>query len=113
MAILYLIFGRGNSENQIDKRQKEFRYNEIRLTNHAKCRMDCRSIDEEEIKNILAKGTINYKKSNLNDKPCPTYAIEGISNDNQHIRVVVGNCNKEAVIITVIDLDEEHSCDCD
>ncbi len=113
MVILYFIFGRNKEENQVDKRQKEFRYNEIRLTDHAKCRMDCRSIDEKEIKNILAKGSINYKKSDLKDKPCPTYAVEGISDDNQHIRVVVGNCNKEAVIITVIDLDEEHACDCD
>jgi hypothetical protein len=61
----------------------------------------------------LSKGTINYKKSDLKDKPCPTYAVEGIGNDNQHIRVVVGNCKKEAVIITVIDLNEEHECDCD
>ena len=110
--ILYFIFGREGSESKIDKRQKEFRYNEIRYTDHAKCRMDCRSIDEKEIKNILEKGKINYKKSDLNDKPCPSYALEGLSDDNHQIRVVVGNCDKEAVIITVVDLDEEHECDC-
>lgn len=112
MAVLYLVFGRVGSEKQIDKRQKEFRYNEVRYTEHATCRMKCRSIDEKEIKNILEKGTINYKKSDLKDKPCPTYALEGISDNNQHIRVIVGNCSEEAVIITVIDLDEEHNCDC-
>ncbi len=112
MVILYFIFGKGGSESKIDKRQKEFRYNEVRYTDHAKCRMECRSIDEKEIKNILEKGEINYKKSDLKDKPCPSYALEGLSDDNHHIRVVVGNCNKEAVIITVVDLDEEHECDC-
>lgn len=112
LVILYFIFGRNGNENKIDRRQKEFRYNEVRYTEHASCRMKCRSISEKEIKNILEQGTINYKKSDLQDKPCPSYAVEGISDDNQHIRVVVGNCNKEAVIITVIDLDEEHECDC-
>ncbi len=113
LFVLYLIFGKTNSENQVDKREKEFRYNEIRLTKHALCRMKCRSINEKEIKAILEKGKINYKKSDLKDEPCPTYALEGISDDNQHIRVVVGNCETEAVIITVIDLEEEHTCDCD
>ncbi len=113
LAVLYLIFGRNHEENRIDKRQKEFRYNEVRFTDHANCRMKCRDITEEEIKNILEKGTINYSKSNLKDKPCPTYAVEGISDDNQHIRVVVANCDKEAVIVTVIDLDVEHNCECE
>ena len=31
-------------------------------TKHAKCRMDCRHIDESEVVEILDKGTINYDK---------------------------------------------------
>lgn len=116
LAVLGLsYFFKGNDpekEKGPDKRKKEFRYNDIRYSNHARCRMDCREITEAEVKNILEKGKINYSKSDLKDKPCPTYALEGISDDRQKIRVVVGNCENEAVVITVIDLENEHACDC-
>lgn len=113
LLVLYFLFGRNNSNSPVDRREKAFRHNEIKLTNHARCRMDCRNIDEKEIKDILENGKINYSKSNLKDKPCPTYALEGISTGNQRVRVVVGDCNNEAVIITVIDLDHEFECSCD
>ena len=113
LAVLYFFFGKNNTNTSIDRREKDFRHNEIKLTKHAQCRMDCRQIDESEVKDILAKGAINYNKSDLKDKPCPTYALEGITKDNQRVRVVVGDCNNEAVIITVIDLDHEFECTCD
>ncbi len=113
LAILYFFFGKNNTNTSIDRREKAFRHNEIKLTNHAQCRMDCRQIDESEVKDILAKGAINYSKSDLKDKPCPTYALEGITRDNQRVRLVVGDCNNEAVIITVIDLDHEFECACE
>ena len=113
LLVLYFIFGRNNANTRIDKREKAFRHNEIKLTIHARCRMDCRNIDETEVKDILENGSINYRKSDLKDKPCPTYALEGITKDNQRVRVVVGDCNNEAVIITVIDLDHEFECHCE
>ena len=113
LAVLYFFFGKNNTNTSIDRREKAFRHNEIKLTKHAQCRMDCRQIDESEVKDILAKGAINYNKSDLKDKPCPTYALEGITKDNQRVRVVVGDCNNEAVIITVIDLEHEFECTCD
>ncbi len=111
LGVFFLLFRK--NEPVIDKRKAAFRYNEIKLTKHAVCRMECRSIDESEVKSILQKGKINYSKSSLTDKPCPVYALEGITVDNQKVRVVVGNCDQEAVIITVIDLENEHSCNCE
>ena len=32
------------------------------FSKHAKCRMDCRKIDESEVKEILKSGKINHKK---------------------------------------------------
>src|SRR5262245_47166987 len=57
-------------------------------TKHARCRMDCRSITEDEVKQILVKGDINYSKSEPNAKPDPKYALEGISSDGQQLRIV-------------------------
>ena len=75
--------------------------------------MDCRQITEAEVKEIILQGRINQQKSDPADKPCPTYAIEGYSSqDNQHIRVVVADCQTTLKLVTCIDLDKDHRCSC-
>ena len=82
------------------------------LTNHARCRMDCRAITEGEIEEILHDGTINYDKSNLNDERGATFALEGYSHDHQHLRVIFAPKENEMVVVTCIDLDKDWQCDC-
>ena len=84
----------------------------IEYTKHAKCRMDCRQISDEEVKEIMESGKINYRKSDLKDKPCPSYALEGITSDNQRVRIVFGQCDTKTKVITVIDLDTDWTCEC-
>jgi hypothetical protein len=74
--------------------------------------MDCRHITKEEIKEILEKGKVNYSKSDLSSKGHSTYALEGYSHENQHIRVVVAPESDGLVVITCIDLDKEWPCNC-
>lgn len=81
-------------------------------TRHARCRMSCRHISESEIKEILQKGKINYSKSELQAKPDPRYALEGITHDNQHVRVIFAPSKKGMVVITCIDMNEEWKCNC-
>ena len=81
-------------------------------TRHADCRMNCREIDAYEVSEILTSGTINKRKSDPNDKPCPTYAYEGYSRDNQRIRAVIAECDSQVKLVTVIDLDNEYRCNC-
>ena len=101
-----------SKRNQRDHREAAFRHQRIYYTKHAACRMDCRSIDESEVKEILKDGEINYSKSDMKSKPCPKYAVEGITHDGQHVRIIVGNCGSQASIVTVIDLENEVECDC-
>lgn len=101
-----------SNRNQRDHREAAFRHLKIYYTKHAKCRMDCRSIDESEVKEILQEGEINYSKSDMKSKPCPKYAVEGTTHDGQHVRIIVGNCSSQASIVTVIDLENEVECDC-
>ena len=82
------------------------------LTKHAMCRMECRDITEEEIKEILREGDINYAKSNLNDKRGVTYALEGYSDDRQHLRIIFAPEKDRLVVVTCIDLNKEWQCDC-
>lgn len=84
----------------------------IIYTKHARCRMGCRHIDEEEVKDILQNGKINYNKSQPNSKPDPKYALEGYTRDNQHVRIIFAPTNRGMVVITCIDVNEEWKCDC-
>lgn len=84
----------------------------LEYTAHAKCRMECRKITQEEVKEIMQEGTINYRKSDVKDSPCPSYALEGVTADNQRVRIVFGQCDTKTKVITVIDLETDWSCDC-
>jgi hypothetical protein len=81
-------------------------------TRHAKCRMACRHIDESEIKDILHNGKINYAKSEPDAKPDPKFALEGVTHDNQQVRVIFAPSDRGMVVITCIDLKAELQCDC-
>ncbi len=87
---------------------------QINYSKHAKCRMDCRHIDENEVKDILKNGTINYRKSELDGAACKKrYAVEGYSKDNQHLRIVFAPCESEVTVITCIDIDTHWECHCE
>lgn len=83
------------------------------LTKHVMCRMACREVSLDEIKEIIEKGKVNYKKSGIGKKGDSTFALEGISRDKQHLRVVVAPENDGSlVVITCIDLEKEWACNC-
>ena len=81
------------------------------FSKHAKCRMQCRNIDESEIREILKTGIINHKKIQ-SDKRGMTYPVEGFTHDRQHVRIVFAPKADALVVVTVIDLDTEWKCDC-
>lgn len=79
---------------------------------HAKCRMQCRHISQAEVEDIMRNGKINYHKSDLQNARCPRYAVEGITADKQDVRIVYAQCNEKTVVVTVIDLDTDFTCNC-
>jgi hypothetical protein len=81
-------------------------------TKHARCRMGCRHIDEGEVQEILQQGRINYRKSEPAGRPDPKYALEGTTHDGQQVRIVFAPAKRGMVVVTVIDLDTDWSCDC-
>lgn len=86
-------------------------YSSIQYSAHAKCRMDCRNIDKSEIKEILKEGRLNESKTRKSSKGI-SYAVEGWSHDEQHVRVVCSPHGNTLVIVTVIDLENDWSCNC-
>ena len=104
-----------STASPVDGTKQRFDRNvsELFFTKHARCRMKCRQITQQEIKDILANGDINYNKSYLNDPQGPTYALEGMTRDRQHVRVIFAPKQTHMSVVTVIDLEVEHQCDCD
>ena len=84
----------------------------IEYTAHGRCRMQCRKISQAEVKEIMQRGKINYNKSDVKAKPCPEYALEGTTSDNQRVRIVFAQCDTKSKVVTVIDLNKEWACDC-
>ena len=96
-----------NRDRGFDRRISYLEY-----TRHAKCRMECRHVTQKEVEDIVRNGEINYRKSDVNDVPCPTYALEGYTDDKQHVRIVFAQCDNKTKVVTCIDLDNEFACDC-
>ena len=85
----------------------------LEYTQHAKCRMECRHITQEEVKDIMQNGNINYRKSEASGMPCPTYALEGYTHKyNQHLRIIFAQCDNKTKVVTCIDLDVDYECHC-
>lgn len=117
LLLYFLLFRKSEVEaptkyTRRDRREVAFRHQHIYYTKHVRCRMECRNIDESEVKEILKEGEINYSKSDMKSTPCPKYAVEGKTHDGQEVRIIVGNCDSQASIVTVIDLKNEAHCDC-
>ena len=74
--------------------------------------MECRHITQAEVQEIMKEGKINYNKSNVNAKPCPEYALEGTTSDDQRVRIVFAQCDEKTKVVTTIDLGNDWSCDC-
>ncbi len=118
-AVIIILLGVTMSRNTSKNRPEEptsglnRKASHLVYTKHARCRMDCRKIDESEVREILEKGTLNYAKSAPADKPCPTYALEGTTHDQQRVRIVFAGCsNDELKVVTCIDLDTDWQCAC-
>jgi hypothetical protein len=96
-----------NNHDPINRNETHLIY-----TKHARCRMDCRHITETEIKEILQRGEIDYKKSEPNGHPDPKYALEGNTNEGQHLRIIFAPTQRGLIVITCIELGVEWQCDC-
>ncbi len=121
LLIVKLRQGGANADNRPGKtgsasvdRNRGFdrRVSFLEYTKHARCRMGCRAITEAEVQDIMKNGNINYRKSNVSGHPCPTYAVEGYTNDDQHVRIVFAQCDQSTKVVTCIDLGREWQCDC-
>ena len=81
-------------------------------TKHALCRMNCRHISTQEIEEIMQSGIINLNMSDRNDKPCPTYAVQGETSEGNSLRIIFAQCNDETKVVTCYNLKKDFECHC-
>lgn len=129
--LLYLIFGivlfmyacdekkqQNNRDSDLPAREnftdKDIKYQgkSVKLTKHGSCRMECRKLDAYEVQEVINNGKINKRKSNPKSTPCPTVAYDGKTSDGQKARVVLGTCEDDIKVVTVIDLKTNWKCNC-
>ena len=84
----------------------------LEYSRHAECRMDCREISKQEVKNAMYAGKYNPAKSQQPDGGCPRFAMEDRTDDGQRIRIIFAACDDKTVVVTAIDLGEDHQCHC-
>jgi hypothetical protein len=80
-------------------------------TRHARCRMDCRHINEAAVAHVLAHGTLDPARTRT-DGSCPSHAVEA-AHGGRDLRVVFAGCPTQTRVVTVIDLDTDWTCTCD
>jgi hypothetical protein len=117
LAIIFIQKWKGVKEKSdastvVRARGFDRRISMLEYTQHALCRMDCRKISKSDIQDIVRTGEINYAKTDLRDKPCPTYAVQGYSDDGQHLRVIFAQCNTKTKVVTCYDLEKDFECNC-
>ena len=83
----------------------------IVYSKHARCRMNCRFINESEVKEILQDGVLNEDKIEVSAKG-KSYPLEGRTQDGQRVRIVFAPQGEKLVVVTVIDLEKDYKCDC-
>ena len=103
-----------STSNPSAHQQIIFTTDHLIFTKHARCRMECRHINEQEIEEVITNGHINEGKSETNATPCPTYALEDETSDRKSLRIVFAKCQEgEAKVITCIELGKEFDCHCE
>lgn len=117
MLMVSIMFkGRSGCKMPGTIKREELASQDIQFTKHVRCRMDCRNIGTADIARVLIYGSINYGKSNAQDKPCGTYAVEGEAVDGRELRIVVADCDTISKLVTAIDLSKEkekEKCGCE
>jgi hypothetical protein len=101
-----------DSKTEVRRRGFDRRVSTLEYTKHALCRMDCRRISKSDVQEIMRTGEINYAKTDVNDQPCPTYALQGYTNDGEHLRVIFAQCQTKTKVVTCYDLQRDFKCHC-
>lgn len=83
----------------------------LRFYAFAKCRMQCLTIRESDVKFIMQSGIININRSNRRLQPCPVFAVQGRVK-GKSLRVLFEQCRNGTYVVNCYNLEQDTACDC-
>lgn len=115
-VMVYFILFRGRDRTYWlpgNRVKEELTKKKLYFPENTLCKMKCRNINEEEIKEILTNGDVNFQESDVHDAPCPSYAIEGSTSGHKELRIVFTSFDSITEVTTAINLaGKNDSCNC-
>lgn len=96
------------------KRKLTFNRNPYRIEylQLALCRMDCHHISANDITEIIKTGKVNVEESNLKNKPCPLFAVQGVTKKRVDLQVFIIQCGRVAKVINCSSPQTDFDCQC-
>ena len=79
-------------------------------TSNVECKMACNKMDTGEVNRILKQGKIDYGKSDVQNTPCGTYVVDGLTKNNLSVHLLIGDCDTISKIMDIT-LDKD-TCRC-
>ncbi|KAK9906664.1 hypothetical protein WJX75_005762 [Coccomyxa subellipsoidea] len=105
----------GNNNNKAPRRGRKDKSKGPRKANASPWSlMDCRHISKEDVLASLRRGTLNERKSNMRQLPCPKYVVDATLGlkAKKNVQAVFSACPTHTDVITVIDKDTNWECYC-
>jgi hypothetical protein len=84
----------------------------IEYSQLALCRMDCRNINANDITELIKNGEVNFSESDIKNKPCPLFIVQGLTKKNMSLRLEIIQCGRVAKVIRCSYPGMDYSCNC-
>jgi hypothetical protein len=78
----------------------------------ALCQMDCLYLNANHVTEVLKRGEVIIDQSDLKARPCPIFAIKGITKSGKKIELLVQQCGSVTKINTLNYLSSPIICNC-
>jgi hypothetical protein len=84
----------------------------ITITTYGKCRMECMQVNINEVKQVIRKGILIMDRSYRRKYPCTVFILQGMSENNRSIRLVVAQCRDEVEVVNCYIPGDLKECNC-
>lgn len=85
----------------------------IEYSQLALCRMNCWNITANEITELIKNGEINISASDIKNKPCPLFVVQGLTKKNRNLYAEIIQCGRVAKVANCSYLNPETGCPCE
>jgi hypothetical protein len=77
------------------------------------CQIKCLNISEKTIKELMAKGDVDFSESQVHNSECPVYAIEGDGFPEGELKAFFKKCDSLTILASVSYIDKNNRCVCE